>query len=67
MKADWNIDYFKNLRDLDLNYPNPCFNQIELDLKRTHMDEDQDPDLFIGKLRNVLHCYVKRNPRIGYC
>lgn len=33
-----NIGYYSTLLHYDLNYPNPCFNQIELDLKRTFQE-----------------------------
>lgn len=51
-----------------MEYPNPCFNQIELDLKRTYPNES--PELvtqYIGPLRNVLTTFIKRNPTVGYC
>ena len=51
-----------------MEYPNPCFNQIELDLKRTYLNES--PELvtqYIGPLRNVLTTFIKRNPTVGYC
>lgn len=43
-----------------LYYPNPSFNQIELDLRRTYTDE-LDPEKLerdIVPLRNVLSAYV---------
>lgn len=33
-----NKGYYQSLQELDMNYPNPSFNQIELDLKRTFSD-----------------------------
>ncbi|CDW83411.1 gtpase-activating protein [Stylonychia lemnae] len=60
-------DNYKNLKNLKLRYPNPCFNQIDLDLKRTQMDLGLRSDNFLSQLRNILVSYVKRNPSIGYC
>ena len=63
-----NKDYYKNLRDNYPQYPNPCFNQIELDLRRTFPnDKPESVDKLICPLRNVLYTFVKRNPTIGYC
>ena len=51
-----------------MHYPNPCFNQIELDLRRTFPnDKAETIEKFICPLRNVLYTFVKRNPTIGYC
>ena len=63
-----NQNYYKNLKRLDLNYPNPSFNQIELDLRRTFFElKISKSEMLIDKLRNVLTTYCKRNPTIGYC
>eukprot|EP00347_Sterkiella_histriomuscorum_P005367 403356882 len=68
ISANFNKDYYQQLLKMNLNYPNPCFNQIELDLKRTSMDLSEEQTIeFINQLRNVLSCYIKRNPTIGYC
>lgn len=37
-----NKEYYFNIRDSMPFYPNPCFNQIELDLKRTFPNDPQD-------------------------
>ncbi len=51
-----------------MKYPNPCFNQIDLDLRRTFAElKVKQAESLITKLRNVLFVYVKRNPTIGYC
>lgn len=51
-----------------MEYPNPCFNQIELDLRRTFPNDPPElMEKYIGPLRNVLCTFVKRNPTIGYC
>jgi hypothetical protein len=63
-----NKNYYKRLKVLSLNYPNPSFSQIELDLKRTFLVLNVNkPESLINKLRNVLRVYTKRNPTIGYC
>ena len=51
-----------------MEYPNPCFGQIELDLRRTYPNESAAQiEADIVPLRNVLNTFVKRNPTIGYC
>lgn len=63
-----NGNYYFILRDHNIDYPNPCFNQIELDLKRTFPNDPKDVvEKYIGSLRNVLNTFLKRNPTIGYC
>jgi hypothetical protein len=63
-----NKNYYTQLKNLEMSYPNPSFNQIELDLRRTYYDMKQSRvEHLIVKLRNVLSTYVKRNPTIGYC
>jgi hypothetical protein len=37
-----NKNYYYILRDQNIEYPNPCFNQIELDLKRTYPNEKEE-------------------------
>ena len=63
-----NKDYYRRLKKMEMDYPNPSFSQIELDLGRTftELKINQTVDL-INKLRNVLYTFVKRNPTIGYC
>ena len=62
-------DYYKSLLNTTMDYPNPSFNQIELDLTRTFVDMalEDDAEKLIPSLKNVLCTYVKRNPTIGYC
>ena len=63
-----NKGYYDSLQKLDLNYPNPAFNQIDLDLKRTFSDmPEEEANEYIPILRRVLITYVKRNPTVGYC
>ena len=51
-----------------MSYPNPGFNQIELDLRRTFPNENpEEMEIHIIPLRNVLTTFLKRNPTIGYC
>lgn len=49
------------------DYPNPCFYQIEIDIKRTFPEDKffQLPGT-VSTLRRVLVAYVKRNPLVGY-
>lgn len=68
LDQEFNNNYYYILRDHNIDYPNPCFNQIELDLKRTFPnDPPEHVEKYIGSLRNVLTTFVKRNPTIGYC
>lgn len=68
INMDDNRNYYYILRDHNMEYPNPCFNQIELDLRRTFPNDPPDMmEKYIGPLRNVLCTFVKRNPTIGYC
>ena len=60
MNLPENKGYYKKLKKMALDYPNPSFNQIELDLRRTY-HEEKDPDKIernIIPLRNVLNAYV---------
>ena len=61
--------YFDSLKNSDYSYPNPAFGQIELDLKRTYSDVTDEKRVLdlINHLRNVLYCFVLRNPTVGYC
>lgn len=65
---DSNPGYYQSLLDNFLEYPNPSFHQIELDLRRTFSDmkEHNHPERE-QQMRNILRAYVKRNPSIGYC
>ena len=66
-----NKGYYETLKTSfnEFNYPNPQFNQIEIDLKRTFPNqknpEQMEKDII--PLRNVLTSYVIRNPQVGYC
>lgn len=63
-----NKNYYQRLKNLKVSYPNPSFTQIELDLKRTFSElKVSQSERLVKKLRNVLQCYIKRNPTIGYC
>ena len=49
-------------------YPNPCFPQVEVDLKRTFPDDPfYSEEKVQTSLKNILMAYIKRNPTIGYC
>jgi Rab-GTPase-TBC domain len=68
MNLPENRGYYRRLKKLALEYPNPSFNQIELDLRRTFTElKVNKSERLIVKLRNVLTTYCKRNPTIGYC
>jgi Rab-GTPase-TBC domain len=63
-------DYYQSLLKTKIEYPNPSFHQIDLDLTRTFVDMEVDKEeeqKMILPLKNVLYTYVKRNPTIGYC
>ena len=63
-----NRGYYYILRDKNMEYPNPCFNQIEVDLRRTFPNDPPEViEQLIVPMRNVLFTFVKRNPTIGYC
>ena len=64
-----NRGYYRKLKNTQLEYPNPSFYQIELDLRRTftELKIGKGQERLINKLRNVLTTYCKRNPTIGYC
>lgn len=63
-----NKNYYNLIDVEEMNYPNPSFNQIDLDLKRTFSDlPNEEADKLIPPLRRILRAYVKRNPTIGYC
>jgi hypothetical protein len=70
MNLPENKGYYRRLKATKMQYPNPSFNQIELDLRRTFTElkvGGKSSERLIGKLRNVLTTYCKRNPTIGYC
>ncbi len=68
MNLPENISYYKYLKRAPMEYPNPCFQQINLDLRRTFFElKIEKSESLIEKLRNVLTVYTKRNPTIGYC
>ena len=63
-----NPDYYKRLLESFNDYPNPHFNQIELDLKRTFPeDKFYNNKETLGSLRNILTAFSKRNMSVGYC
>ena len=53
-------------------YPNPSLHQIELDLVRTQVINENGEDLVlkdpshIKNIRHVLSAYVHRNPMVSY-
>ena len=65
---DSNPGYYQSLKDNFLDYPNPIYQQIELDLKRTFPNNKNHatPEKEM-QMRNILYSYAKRNPTIGYC
>jgi hypothetical protein len=65
---DSNPGYYQSLKDNFLDYPNPIYQQIELDLKRTFPNDKNHatPEKEM-QMRNILYSYAKRNPTIGYC
>lgn len=68
MNLEENRHYYRNLKMQPVQYPNPSYGQIELDLKRTFTElKVAKSERLIIKLRNVLTTYTKRNPTIGYC
>ena len=67
MSLPENKGYYRKLKNTEMTYPNPSFNQIELDLRRTFTESKGKSERLINKLRNVLYTFLKRNPTIGYC
>lgn len=68
MSTDLTKDYYTTMRDKVRDYPHPHFNQIELDLKRTFIEEGKEVvEKLIPTLSNVLSTFLKRNHTIGYC
>ena len=64
---DSNPGYYKSLIENFKSYPNPCFSQIDLDIRRTfpHLKSIDSKDKE-KQMANVLYSYAKRNPTIGY-
>ena len=64
-----NPGYYEAMKKQGFFYPNPAFQQIELDLPRTYpnVEDEQELSSLLEPLRNVLYCIVIRNPTIGYC
>ena len=61
--------YYQQLKNSDVHlYPNPDFQQVELDVLRTYpqIDDARHRQKLHTSLRNVLTCFVKRNAKIGY-
>ena len=68
MESDINKGYYDTLVRSEFDYPNPSFEQIEVDLNRTFTDlAALEPEKYIPSLRRVLRAYVTRNPTVGYC
>lgn len=61
-------EYYDTLLKESVDYPNPSFHQIELDLKRTFPEDDffNLPGV-LNQLRRIHLAYTKRNPLVGYC
>ena len=58
-----NEGYYETLKNKSIDYPNPAFEQIEVDLPRTFTDmNDTDSEALLPSLRNVLFAFVSRNP-----
>lgn len=63
-----NSGYYEGLLKNFVDYPNPHFIQIELDLKWTFPEDPYFANpATINWLRNILCCFAKRNPSVGYC
>lgn len=64
---DSNPGYYKSLIENFKSYPNPCFSQIDLDIKRTfpHLKTPEAKERE-KQMTNILYSYAKRNPTIGY-
>jgi hypothetical protein len=68
IKNPMNKGYYKTLSENSIDYPNPAFDLIEVDMPRTFTEiEDCGSDEKIASLRRVLRAFVSRNPVIGYC
>ena len=63
-----NPGYYQSLKKAQLLYPNPDFEQIELDVTRTfpHIRDKDKREEKENQLRNVLNTYLKRNAKVGY-
>ena len=60
--------YYESLKNSFVEYPNPSYSQIDLDLKRTFPEDEMfKQEHVINTLRNVLVSYTRRNPSVGYC
>ncbi len=63
-----NKEYYDKLCSLEMEYPNPCFHQIEIDMYRTFPEDKLEKGSeFLAQLATILSTYIKRNPSIGYC
>ena len=60
--------YYDSLKNSKFLYPNPDFDQIELDVTRTfpHLNNKAKREKKEQQLRNVLTAYLKRNAKVGY-
>lgn len=64
-----NPGYYQDLKNSSAQlYPNPDFQQIELDVMRTYpsVSDAKTKAKMHLQLRNVLVSFVKRNAKIGY-
>ena len=63
-----NPGYYERLIHNFVEYPNPHFNQIELDIKRTFPEDPFFAEKStLDSLRNILTAFSKRNLSVGYC
>ena len=85
MNLKTNLDYYAKLNAYvghtepgaeDQKYPNPEFEQINLDVLRTPPPENsplpedelkQKHQIHLQKLTRILESFVKRSPTVGYC
>lgn len=66
--CDKSTSYSAILIHYDRSFPNPNYQQIQVDLHRTFPDEEfyKDP-IILKTMENILGAYTVRNPTIGYC
>lgn len=63
-----NPGYYESLCNQPMNYPNPDFTQIRLDVDRSYSSV-KDRAMRAKKeqnLTNVLNTFIKRNAKVGY-
>ena len=63
-----NPGYYSTLKCLSADYPSPDFAQIEIDAIRSYasMKNDAHRKEQEQRLTDLLHAFVKRNPKVGY-